>query len=385
MPQDVFDFSAQLDYNIEDTEERLKKLRSILEQYDEKTKQYIPAAFFIDYFSNYYNPHLTSSMPTSEKVPTCLGIQYMAGYVIFNKGDSPDDIVKDTTQKDRDSKHVSIQKIVEEGEEKIVQSHPAAKYIQARPRITQQDVEEIPPLQDITRFISSLVEQIDKTKDSQEKYKLRKILIEARQEQYAIKDCYKPYIHFRATKESSTEYDFEEDTGYVDEDGEYKQVSVNTIDFSNPEHIHQLLKHYSALRHEHYDNPHSNMRYVLDTLEQIIDETDLKDLFRRVLICRIDGVTYEDIAEDIYKTYGVKFSIPYLSHSFVKQIPRLIAEQYKKSYSEWYNLNKVRGDYKMCKKCNQNKVRSKENFHVDKGLQDGFKNVCKTCRNKQGG
>ncbi len=381
--QDISDFTAQLDYSIDRTEDRLAKLRDILEVYSPKNELYFPVNFFVDYFTNYYNANINQKNNLSDKIPTCVALSYMAGYVLFNKEEKNDSIIKDKTQNYRNRKHISLEQIIEDqGEENLPQTAFPAIFKNVKPRITEQDRKDIPPLQDMNKFISALASQIEQETDAKERFRLKKILIEARQDQYAIKDCYTRPFKF-SPDFTSTEYVFDEDTGYFDEQGDYNEISINTIDFTNPKHIYQLLNHYSALRQQHYDNPNSDMKYILDSLEELISKTPFEDLFSRVLTRRIDGVTYETIAREIKNEYGIDFSVAYLSSSFAQYIPKEIAKIYEQEYEDWYYTYAAKGDYKQCNECGENKLRSAKYYRRDNKSPDGLSTKCKECRKKK--
>ncbi len=381
---DISDFTVQLDYSIERTEERLAKLRDILEVYYPENDVYFPAPFFLHYFTDYYNANINQSNNLSDKIPVCLALSYMAGYVLFNKEENNDNIIKEKTQNYRSRKHISLEKEIEgKGEENLPQAASPAIFKNVKPQITEQDRKNIPPLQDMNKFISALALQMEQETNAKERFRLKRILIEARQDQYAIKECYLRPIKF-SPNFTSTEYVFDEDTGYFDEKGDYNEISINTIDFSNPKHIYQLLNHYSGLRQQHYDNPNSDMKYILDTLEDLIEITPFEDLFSRVLTRRIDGATYEVIAKEIKDDYGIDFSVSYFSSSFVNYIPKEIAKVYEQEYEDWYYTYAAKGDYKQCNgECKQNKLRSEKYFRKYSKSPDGLSTICKECRKRK--
>ncbi len=381
-PNNIFELTAQLDYSIERTQDRLAKLRDIIEVYDEKNERYFPAPFFVDYFTNYFNPHISQSMNPSEKLPVCLSLSYIAGYLLFNKEENNDDVIKEKTQKYRDTKHTSLEYLIEgRGEENLPQSPPAANYKQVRPRITDNDRATIPPLAELNVFISALAKQMEEETDAKEKYRLKKILIEARQDQYAIKEGYNPTIRFSSPLVETTTYVYDEDTRYKREDGLYQYISRNTIDFGDPKHVYQLLNHYSQLRHQHYDDPHSDMRYILDSLEEYVSRANLNNTYRYIMIRRIDGATYADISKELQQKHGQTLSVSYLSYLFVNDIPKKITQAYEQSHEDWYYINKEKGDYKKCGgPCGRNKLRTNKYFSKDKKSKDGLSSVCKECR-----
>ena len=354
----IFKLTAKLDYNIESTNERLKKLHSIVNEQNTP----FPAKYFVDYFSNTYNPHLKPTTPLSDKLPTCSGLSYMASYLLFNKEEKQDgSMTKQMTQTSRNKKNLSLeQEIATKGEDQLFKSSSSRKLF--KPTITEQDKKDIPPLQDMDKFISSLVKQIENTKDKAEQYKLKKILTEARQDQYAIKEAYKPKVRSNPSMIETPFVDF-------------------PIDFSNTYHIAQLLKYYSNLRHQHYEDPHNDMRYTLDSLDYYIEKANLKELFSRILIRRIDGITYEQLSNELQIEWGLKLSPAYLSSAFVNHIPKLISNAYLDDYELWHYTYIEKGEYKQCTgECKQNKLRTDKYFRKDKKSPDGLSSQCKVCR-----
>ena len=76
--------------------------------------------------------------------------------------------------------------------------------------ITKQDLEEIKALRDLKEAIQ-IMEQIEKKAIGKQKYKAKKALIEMHQEQYIIKDSYKPTINVGMAIKSLTKANLTED------------------------------------------------------------------------------------------------------------------------------------------------------------------------------
>jgi hypothetical protein len=206
-----------------------------------------------------------------------------------------------------------------------------------------------------------------------------KVMRELRAEQVMIKKIVRKPIELKSLMGDETVIDFDNDTGYYLPDGEYKEVSNNRIDLANPEHVYQILNFYSELKESCYDGLNSDMRYILQTLEELIDIADLRDFERDVLIMKIDGLIAEDILEQIQIKYGLVWSEKYLSKVFKNVIPRKISQAYVSGYEDWFYMNKAKGDYKRCTRCNEVKLANSHFFGKDKRNSDGFKNYCKEC------
>ncbi|MFA6711143.1 MAG: hypothetical protein WCS33_00305 [Candidatus Caldatribacteriota bacterium] len=379
---EIMKLSQQLDFSIADTKERISLLYDLLMEYNKATKEWLPNLFLTEYFEKYYNPHIKQAQPQSHKLPVCYNLNYMAGYILFNKDQTNVNVIREKTQKYRDTKHVSLEQTMEEqGEESIKPAETS--YLRARPTVTEQDVKDIPELQGYSDYIEAVKLLIDKEENEREKYKLRQILKEVRQDQLAAKLALQKPINFTRLTPTYSLINYYEDTGYGMDNYEYKQVSFNKIELSEPSHVSNLLKFYSDLRHHSYDDTQSDIRYILDTLDDLIEEAPLNEHFRYILIRRIDGETYENIAFELHKEMGLRLSAGYVSSIFLNRIPDIISKYYLDSFEEWYFTFKTKGDYKTCTKCKKNFLRSDKYFRKDKKSRDGLSTVCKECRKQQ--
>ena len=117
--------------------------------------------------------------------------------------------------------------------------------------ITKKDLEEIKPLRDLREVIKTL-EESEKNAVGKKKYQLKKTLIEMRQEQYIIKDTYKPTLNgLKNSVKSLTAVELSEKIEIDEASGE--PVSNCIISLFNPEHVSALLCNYSALKEDCYD------------------------------------------------------------------------------------------------------------------------------------
>ena len=113
--------------------------------------------------------------------------------------------------------------------------------------ITDKDLEEIKALRDLKEAIKILEEQ-EKKASGKKRYKLKKWLIEMHQEQYVIKDSYKPTMASSGTAvKNLTKISLDEHIT-IDEHGE--PISDCAVSFFNPTHVCALLCNYSALKQD---------------------------------------------------------------------------------------------------------------------------------------
>ena len=116
----------------------------------------------------------------------------------------------------------------------------------------------------------------------------------------------------------------------------------------------------------------------------LIDQA-LKDnkAWKDIIIWKIEKITNKEIKEMLQREHGLSYSEEYISTLYRNKIPAYLAEYYRNRTEEWYYLNKVRGTYKKCNRCNQQKLRNNTNFSLNKSSKDGFYSICKECRRKK--
>ena len=120
--------------------------------------------------------------------------------------------------------------------------------------ITEEDLAEIPPLQDLKASIAA-VEKMEKAATGKRKFLLKKQLIEMRQEQYTIKNAYKQtssISNFSGNAANNLVKGFSKmvliDNITIDESGNPANDCI--ISLFNPSHISALLCNYSSLKED---------------------------------------------------------------------------------------------------------------------------------------
>lgn len=122
--------------------------------------------------------------------------------------------------------------------------------------ISAADLAEIPELQQLKESIS-IIEKLEAGAQGKDRYRLKKWLIELHQEQYIIKDIFKPSMSANAIAKSVAQMDLGENIT-IDENGE--PHSDGRITLFNPTHVSALLCNYSALKDECWGKFWSDLR-----------------------------------------------------------------------------------------------------------------------------
>ena len=247
--------------------------------------------------------------------------------------------------------------------------------------ITQEDLEQIPELRELKKAIEE-VQKIQKAARGKRKYLLKKQLIQMHQDQYVIKNSFKPPLYCLNATKSFNNIRFNDEIT-IDEEGTIHDKSL--ISFMNYQHISALLCNYSRLKEDCYGNFMSDGYYLMQDLDKLVDKT-LKDkypLYYSLLIYKIDGKPNIEIQELLEKEHGIKHSIEYISSLWKNKIPKLIAEQTEKDYLMWYLKKKKKGKWKKCSRCGEIKLAHNKFFSKNSSSKDGFYSICKSCRNKK--
>lgn len=122
--------------------------------------------------------------------------------------------------------------------------------------ISAEDLAEIPELRDLKESIAA-IEKLEAKAQGKDRYRLKKWLIELHQEQYIIKDIFKPTMSANAIAKTIAHMNLDENI-IIGEDGE--PYSDGRITLFNPAHVCALLCNYSALKDEAWSKFSSDLR-----------------------------------------------------------------------------------------------------------------------------
>lgn len=281
----------------------------------------------------------------------------------------------------RETSYQGLADKFENGEDGVFNLITEDKNILLTPKvqITKKDVEEIEPLRQLREAIELVKEQESKARGKR-KYLLKKQLIEMCQDQYVIKDAYRQPMQSSNIIKGFVRGIFSENIT-INDKGEPE--SDGLISFFDPKHISALLCNYSALKEEAWGNFMGDGWYLMEDLDKLVEQTLKEDypLYYDLLIYKIDGKSNLEIQEIIEHDYNIKHSVEYISALWRNKIPKLLAEQEKKNYLDWYYMNREYGKWKKCSRCGETKLANNMFFSKNKTAKDGFYSICKHCRN----
>lgn len=334
---------------------------------------------------------IISETPSEKLTPSYLGI--LTDYIIFamdKEERKQKKILTDNhmvTVNRRETSYEGLVSKLENGENGIYNMIANDKNIIFTPKvsITQEDIDTMPELKELRQAIDE-VEKMQKKAVGKKKYLLKKQLIEMRQDQYVIKGSYKQPIYCINGIKSFAKLDLSENITVIpvpDKEAEIKSDCL--IDMFNPKHISLLLLNYSKLKEETYSKFTSDAYYMMNDLDNLVDNALKEDypMYFDIIVYKIDNKTNEEIQDILYKDYGIKHSVEYISSLWRNKIPKMLAKYAEDEYITWHYTFKEYGKWKRCSRCGEYKVADNRFFSKNKTSKDGFYSICKKCRNKK--
>jgi hypothetical protein len=250
-------------------------------------------------------------------------------------------------------------------------------------KITEQDIEEIPGMKELFTEIKRLETQVFPLAKGQQRYSVKKNIIELYKDTYVLKSAYRGTINYSNPIKSATSLDIYENV-IIDKDGEL--IIDTNLSLMVPKHVCALLCNYAKLKENAYSKFTSDIYYMMLALDDIADEA-LKDypVYNDIVLYKIDGLQNKDIQKLIEEKHGIKYSVEYISSLWRNKIPKLIAETAQERWLIWHFTEEEKGAWKKCSKCNCIKLAHPKFFSKNKSSKDGFYSICKDCRNKKKG
>lgn len=352
----------KLDYSLKTAIERTNFVKNLLPVL---TKDQLENEKYIEILSNYIVSAMT---PEEKKEKLILTDNRM---VTVNKRETSMQRIVESLENGEDG----LWRIAIENDKNVLLTH--------KKEITKQDLEEIKPLQDLKEAIE-IMEEIEKKATGKQKYKAKKALIEMHQEQYIIKDSYKPtMVSLGTAVKSLTKVSLNE---HIRIDNETQEpVSDCIITLFNPAHVCALLCNYSALKEDCYGKFSWDFWYLMQDLDNLVEKTlrDEYPLYYKLLIYKIDGKSNADIQALLEQEFNLTYTVEYLSSLWRNKIPKLLAEKAKEDYLLWHYTYKEYGKWKKCSRCGEVKLAHNRFFSKNNTAKDGWYSICKECRNNK--
>ena len=250
-------------------------------------------------------------------------------------------------------------------------------------KITQQDIEEIPGMKELFAEIKRLETQVFPLAKGQQRYSVKKNIIELYKDTYVLKSAYRGTINYSNPIKSATSLDIYENVT-IDKDGEL--IIDANLSLMVPKHVCALLCNYAKLKENAYSRFTSDIYYMMLALDDVAEEA-LKDypVYNDIVLYKIDGLQNKDIQQKIEEIHGIKYSVEYISSLWRNKIPKLIAETAQERWLVWHFTEEEKGSWKKCSRCGQIKLAHPKFFSKNKSSKDGYYSICKCCRNKKKG
>ena len=314
-------------------------------------------------------------------------LEIMTDYIIFcmeKQEKKQKEILTDnrmTTVNKREASMEGLTEKLENGEDGLYNLMTNDKNVIFAPSacITKEDIETIPALRQLREAIDLMVAK-SKTATGKDAFRVKKAIIEMRQEQYIIKASYKRPIYFLRAGKGSQKIDWDDDI-WLDEEGEIQYSGRCTI--YNPKHVSALLVNYNKLVQDSHENLESDIRWMMKDLEEVIEES-LRDefpMYYDIIIHKLDGRSNIEIRDMLEEKHGITHSLEYISSLYRNKIPKMIAEAAQNRWLNWYYTYKEKGRWKTCTKCGKTKLAHNRYFSKNKTAKSGFYSICKDCRN----
>ena len=351
----------KLDYSLKSAEERSKFVNDLIPTL---SKEQLENEKYIEILSNY----IVSAMTPEEKKQRLILTDNRM--ITVNKRETSMQKIVDSLENGEDG----LWKMTIENDKNVLLTH--------KKEITKKDLEEIKELRDLKESIK-IVEDMEKAATGKERYKLKKWLIEMHQEQYVIKDSYKPTMsNPNVSVRSLTKTNLDEHIT-IDSNGE--PISDGIISLFNPNHVCALLCNYYSLKKDCKGKFAWDFWYLMEDLDELIEKTLRKEypLYYKLLLYKIDGKSNIKIQELLNKEFKILYTVEYISSLWRNKIPKMLAEKAKEDYLVWYYTYKEYGKWKKCSKCGEIKLAHNRFFSKNNTSKDNFYSICKKCRNSK--
>lgn len=358
-----------LDYNIDNLDERKKKVEEIINKNE---------AELVNYYDDYYNPSLNQNSRLSENDPMCKQLERMADYLLYadnkekrkaNHGEELHIMNDSDNEKNKKKEYLTDDLATVEEKIKKVNQHKLYRKV----KVDAEDRKVYPELGNTGELIERLKKMIETGIDSngevigeEQMRKIRWYLIDIRKDEVAMKEMLKGYIRFKRLSPESEEKDFSQ------------------FNFTNIDHVVALMDNYSELKQDSFDDTHGDLKTIIEVFESLVDglinEEILEGFLKDIFIMKIDGLSRKKIVNNIYESHKIDLSESRISQITRKVIPQLIVETYKKSFEDWVYTFVKKGIYKMCNKCGKTKLANKQYFSPHKKGKYGLHSYCRSCR-----
>lgn len=352
--------SDRLNFNLKSSNERLKLVERIVEDNDTK---------LVNYYDNHYNPHINQNGTLSENSRTSKDLEALANYLLYSSdSEASEDTITDYREKRNSRREASINKMINVKEYKKETNKSIMKV--PKIKVLKKDREEFQELKtsglvidNLTRMIKTGVDSTGNKLEDTEIKRLKWMRTDIQKDEVAMKNELKKYIKFQSLMTNEKDH-----------------TALSYIQFDNPEIIRILVEDYSELKENSFDDTFGYMKIILFVLEELIEMTDLDEYIYDVMTWKIDGLSHDEMIENLFDKYQMNVTKPALSKLTRKTIPNAIVEAYKQQKEDWLYTFVIKAEYKTCNTCNKNLIANSKYFVPNKLSKSGLTSLCRNCK-----
>ena len=293
-------------------------------------------------------------------------------------------------------------------------------YKKEKPSIDREKAKDIPGMKELWEEIDKLQDLLDQNKGrrplqentpkltQKELYYLNHYLIQLRTQQYYLWDS--QYNTINVQKNKLQYYDSPVDfqmnypiyprgvlKGEKDEKFKWprldkmKHHSIVTeeerdrlkkegkpyFDFTDPQHLYQLIQYYEEIKEQVKNQPDSLLNNLLWTLDFYIEKANLSEQQLLIINDKKKRIPNKEIADHLMSELGIYHQENYISTIWNKSL-KLIAEAVELNFDE-YLCKDYDKAWKVCNRCGKELLRDPRNFVRKVKASDGLTSRCKCC------
>lgn len=352
-------------------------------------------------------------------------LETIANYILYGKDENDGESVVDKKEVQIDTKYGSYKKKRPESLDELMESPGFNEnnftktniYKKEKPKIDRERDKDVPGIQELWKTIDHYQHLIDvsdgKVEDPTarkltdlEKYKYKHFIIDLRRQQFLLKDTIKPVLFFGTPihEVSGTPFSIDWDNGedfaikplgllssnpkrfnnifeLEEHDYQYNRDAKFILDFTNPDHIYQLIEFYEDFIIAAEGHPESLLDDIMETLDFYISKAELTEPQLEILNLKKKKYPNLIIQQVLKDKYNVTHSTNYISTIYKQKVCGLIAEAAQLHY-DMYMERENKGAWKKCNQCGELKLLDSRVFMRKSRSSDGYNNKCKICCKK---
>lgn len=238
--------------------------------------------------------------------------------------------------------------------------------------------------------------------------KLRRLLIDKRQEQYALKDCFAPAMYpsgishagyfsdsspdmlylplglkFRQNDKSRKVFRRSVDDDLIGEVIPMPSGDAERLDFRESGDIGLMVYAIEDLKWRlqeiEFAEERELLQALIDTYDFYVEWANLKGAPKRVLEYKEAGLSNAEIAQKVNAEFGTGYAQNYISTIFTQQVCAAIAKAATLHCDTIKALSKGFNAYKKCRVCEKRLLLDDRNYNRQRSQPDGYAAKCKAC------